>query len=100
MIVISGTLVIDPEKRGRALAAAAAVVSISQSEPGCVEYGVWAHPDDPGRFHLFEEWESAEALVAHESMPHVAAFVREIPELGVRSLEICRYEVARKKKFL
>ncbi len=100
MILISGTMEIDPAKRERALVAAAAVVAASLAEPGCVQYGVWANPNDPGRFHLFEEWESMQALVAHEETPHVAAFVREVPELGVRSMEIWRYEVTRKKRML
>ena len=43
-------------------------------EPGCRAYGLWADPDNPGQFRIFEEWDSQEALTEHFGTPHFAAF--------------------------
>jgi (4S)-4-hydroxy-5-phosphonooxypentane-2,3-dione isomerase len=40
---------------------------IEAGEPGNLAFGVHRSSDDPNEFWLYESWESAEAVEAHES---------------------------------
>jgi quinol monooxygenase YgiN len=64
-IVIAGEIDFPPENRGPALAGAKALIDMALAEPGCRHYAWTADPHDPGRVHVFEEWDSAEELQAH-----------------------------------
>lgn len=96
MIVIAGSIVIDPAKVAHAKEQVAVLMAETRKEGGCVSYEFFAALDDPGRFHVFEEWESQEANDAHSASAHLAAFYATIPELGVKSAELFRYEATSK----
>ena len=96
MIVIAGTIVMDPAKVERAKELVAVLMAETHKEAGCVSYEFFAALDDPGRFHVFEEWESQEANDAHSASVHLAAFYEAIPELGVTSAVLHRYEAVSK----
>jgi quinol monooxygenase YgiN len=100
MIVVSGTLEIDPTKRDEALQVAATMAEASSAEPGCVAYAFWADPGEPGRFRIFEEWESEEALGAHFATAHMAEFISALPAVGVKNADVWRYDVATKSKLM
>ena len=63
-------------------------------EKGCLNYVISADVGDEGLFHLFEEWESQEALDAHFKSPHMATFQKSLGSLGVKELKVLRYEVS------
>lgn len=92
-LVIAGTIVIDPTHEGRARDLVAPLIVATRAEPGCIAYGFYAALDDAGTFHVYEEWESAEANAAHSASPHLATFMAGIAELDVRSARLDRYEV-------
>lgn len=94
MILISGVVTVEPDDRARALELTRALAAASREEPGCRAYGFWEDPDEQGRFRVFEEWESAQALEAHFATPHIAAFLSELPSLRITGQELTRYEVA------
>ena len=96
MILIAGTIVLDPAKVERAKELTAVLMAETRKEPGCVSYEFFAALDDPGRFHVFEEWESPEANAAHSASAHLAAFYEAIPEMGVTSAVLHRYEAVSK----
>jgi quinol monooxygenase YgiN len=96
MLVIAGTITIDPAQHERAVAAAVEMMRETQKEPGCVRYVFSADLAERGKFQLFEEWASPEALQAHFRAPHMATFQKAIGQLGVRELAIERYEVSAK----
>lgn len=95
MIVVAGHVRVDPANRAAALAAIRAVVAGTRQEPGNVTYTFAADFDDESTFHVFEVWESAEALEAHFGTPHVAEFARAARAFGVREMQIQRYYVER-----
>ena len=97
MIVVSGEITIDPADREAALEVTAAMVAATLDEEGCVTYGFWADPVDPGRFRVFEEWESMDALVAHFGQPHMATFLEALGGLDVRSSDVQQYTVSDKR---
>ena len=94
MLVIAGTVSIDPANHEEAIAAATEMMAETHKEPGCISYTFSAALDDPGGFHIFEEWESQEALDLHFKAPHMAAFQGKFGKLGVREMKVQRYEVA------
>jgi quinol monooxygenase YgiN len=93
-LVISGSIVIDPDHVARARELLAPLLVATRAEAGCLAYGFYADLDDPGTFRVYEEWESAEANAAHSASAHLAEFMAGIAELDVRSVRLDRYEVA------
>ena len=94
MLVIAGHIRIDPAKREAAVAAADDVMEATRREKGCLAYTFSADLHDEGLIHLFEEWDSQDALDAHFKTPHMATFQAAIPGLGVKEMKIRRYEVS------
>lgn len=64
-ILISGEIDFPPEKREAALTGAKELIDIALAEAGCRHYAWSADPFDPGRVHVFEEWDTAQELEAH-----------------------------------
>ena len=95
MIVIAGHFALDPSKREPAIAAAREMMSETRKEKGCISYTFSADLEEPGRFRVFEEWESEEALTAHFQAPHMARLQQAMGGLGVREMKVQRYEVTK-----
>lgn len=71
-IVISGEIDLPPERRDAALVGARPLIEQALAERGCRHYAWSADPFEPGRIHVFEEWESAADLQAHfEGEPYL-----------------------------
>jgi len=94
MLVIAGEIEIDPGNRDKAIAAALRMMEETRREAGCISYTFTGDFADPGRFRVFEEWESQAALDAHFASPHMAAFQAAVGGLGVKRVAIQRYEVS------
>jgi quinol monooxygenase YgiN len=54
---------------------------IEEGEPGNLAFGVHRSTDDPNEFWLYETWESAEAVEAHESGEAFARYKEELRPL-------------------
>ena len=96
MLVIAGEIEIDPAQHDAAIAAATRVMEATSKEAGCRAYVFSADLSARGRFRIFEEWESPEALAAHFRAPHMAEFQKAMGGLGVRRMDLARYEIASK----
>lgn len=94
MLIVAGEIEIDPDRREEAIDAAREMMEATRREAGCLAYTFSADLADPGRFRIFEEWESQAALDAHFATPHMAAFQGRVAGLGVRGMRIRKYEVA------
>lgn len=83
MIVVTGYLTIDPDKRAEAEAAIAAFVPKNHAEEGCVDYRFSWDVLDANRLNGVEQWESQAAIDAHMASDHMAEFMGAIgPCLG------------------
>jgi quinol monooxygenase YgiN len=91
MIIVSGIMEVDPSSHDRMVELARIVSTESLKEQGCHGYGLWADPDARGRFRIFEEWDSQEALTDHFGTPHFAAFGTGLGELGLANMDVHRY---------
>jgi quinol monooxygenase YgiN len=94
MIVVAGTVAIQPGKREDALRVARTMARATEAEPGCVRYRFYADVTDPDTFFVFEEWESEEALVRHFQTPHMRVFQQELPGFLAGRPDIRRYTVS------
>jgi Antibiotic biosynthesis monooxygenase len=59
MVIVAGTLEVDPNQREAFLAGRMDGMRTSRAEP-CLEYTFSADPTDPGRVMLFERWAKSE----------------------------------------
>lgn len=100
MIVVSGTIDIDPANADRCEELTSALVAETRKESGNLVYEYRRSHSDPGSWRVFEEWEDQAALDAHMGTPHMAAFMGAAAELGITGIDIQRYEVSDKSKLM
>ncbi len=73
MILLTGWVDVNPEKRDAALVAGKPHMQATRAWPGCLDY-VWsADPLNPARIYIYERWEDADSLTSHLAGPHYAA---------------------------
>lgn len=94
MLAIAGTIQIDPAKQDEATPAAIEMMEATHAEPGNISYTFSASLSEPGLIHVFEEWESQEALDEHFKAPHMAKFQKAMGGFGIRGMKVQRYEIA------
>ena len=93
MLVLAGTLTIDPSGRETVVDAVRAITAATRKEKGCVDYRFSFDGDDDGLLHVFEAWEDEAVWLAHMGTPHVAAFGAAVGGL-MKDAALQRYEVS------
>lgn len=94
MLIIAGTITINPADVERFSGAAATMMAATHEEPGCHAYVFSEDVSTPGSIQVFEVWESAEALAAHFEMQHMTDFRAVLGDLDIQGRDISRYEVS------
>jgi len=94
MLIIAGTINVDPDDVERLSAAAAEMMAATHEEPGCIEYVFSVSVADPGAVQIFEVWESGEDLDKHFEMPHMATFREALGSVTITGRDLNRYEVS------
>ena len=64
MLIIAGSLTLDPADREAFLAANANVVGQARQAHGCLDFVQAADPADPSRINIFERWDTESDLLA------------------------------------
>ena len=100
MIIISGTMSVDPSDHDAAVALIGPLVEATLEEPGNGTYGFWAHPSEPGTFRVYEEWDDEDSMNAHMTAPHFVEFMGGIAGLKVTGTEIMRHDVEKSERFM
>lgn len=96
MIILTGWVDVDPERREEALRAARPHMAATRAWPGCLDY-VWsADPLEPARIYVYERWRDEASLASHFEGPHYLAMRDTIAAFGIRALEVFKYEPARR----
>jgi quinol monooxygenase YgiN len=100
VIIVVGTIEVDPEQRDAFLAAQAEGFAEGRAEPGCLEYGLLADPENPGVVRLLERWEDVPSFEAHLQALGERAKEGKMPLAhdAVRGVEIIRHDVASSSK--
>jgi len=94
MIIIAGTITINPDRRQEAIQAALQMAEATQAERGCLAYQFYADLQEPNTFFIFEEWETEEALAAHFQSEHMKAFQAQLPQFVAGQPQIKQYQVS------
>jgi quinol monooxygenase YgiN len=93
LIIISGTVDVEPERRDAALVAAQPHMRATRALEGCLDY-VWSgDPLTPGRIYVYERWQSREHLEAHFASPHYPAMRDTIAAHGIRALDVSKHRI-------
>lgn len=92
MIIVAGEIEIDPKDAPAARAGARDMIAATEREPGCIRYRLWADLEHPGRFHLYEEWESAADLAAHFETPHMQTWREVLSGVRILSRDLRKFE--------
>ena len=91
MIIIAGTLTLDPEQRGSYLAATYNVAVLARRAPGCLDFVQAPDPVDPSRINVFERWETdgdVEAFRSSGSPDDV------LPTPQIRGADVQKYRIS------
>jgi len=94
MIVVAGTVRIDPGKLDVARGEMAKMLSASRREDGCIEYSYAVDVADPGLVRVFEVWRDRAALDRHFLTPHLASWRQAWPSIGISDRKLSLYEVS------
>lgn len=91
MLLIAGTIRLPPERVDAARAAMRAMVAASRAKDGCLAYSYAQDVLDSGLIHVHEIWRDRAALDRHFAAPHLRAWRRAWPDLGIgeRDLRLC-----------
>jgi len=92
MLIVAGYFDVDPEQRDDFIQGREEGMRRSRAEPGCITYVFAADPIEAGRVHLFERWESKEALAEHIKGMRDAP--RPPSDIKVLGREVQQYEIA------
>ena len=93
-ILVTGTIDFDPANRDKAIETVTACMEATRAEDGCESYAFSGDLNDPGRFHISEQWASQEAMDSHMQTPHMAALMGAMGSLGVTAAS--HHEVGRR----
>lgn len=100
MIIVSGTITMDPAHLDAIVPAIAELEEATNAEAGCLAYGFWQSTSTPGLFRVHEEWDTGEAIDAHIASPHMAAFMGAAAGFGISAMELWRFDGAERTKFM
>lgn len=92
MIIVAGPITFDPRDWPTLEAAWDTVRPATIAEPGCLEYDAHIDRRTPGVALLFERWESAEAMAAHQKTPHVKVFNKALKDLPSVNFDFTVYD--------
>lgn len=94
MLIVAGVIQIDPSQRDAAQVAFEKMRTETLKEPGCLEYQAYADRGDAGTLFMFEKWKDQAALDAHFVSAHMAEFGAALGGLGIRGMDVRKYEVS------
>ena len=93
MIIIAGSVEVDPEQRDAALEAGRPHEEAARAQKGCLDYAWTADGLVPGRIYIFERWESEADLAAHLAGPCYRGQRDTIGKYGPRGGDILKYRM-------
>jgi quinol monooxygenase YgiN len=94
MIIIAGTIDLDPDQRDACLVAATPIQQATRDdEPGCLAYCFAPDPCVAGRIQVYELWTDTESLAGHFVHPNYLAMREMFGRFGLRGADNKKYRV-------
>ena len=94
MIIVAGTVRIDPAQLVAARGIMERMIAASRAEDGCSAYSYSVDVLDSSVVHVFEVWRDKETLQKHFQMPHLAEWRAAWPTFGISDRKLAMYEVS------
>ncbi|MEQ1552427.1 putative quinol monooxygenase [Sphingorhabdus sp.] len=82
MILITGHIIVRPERRAEALALGTRHSQRSRAEPGCFAHNCHLDAENENRIVFVEEWADMAAVKTHFAVPESGEFVRELSAMS------------------
>ncbi|MGC4809076.1 putative quinol monooxygenase [Micromonospora sp. DT228] len=89
MLIIAGSLQVEPATREAYLSGSEEVIAQARAAAGCLDFLLAADPLEPGRIHVYERWESAEQLAAFRG-----SGPSDAQEAAILDADVRRYLIA------
>ena len=85
MIIVTGTILANPDTFDAVLKLSREHVERSRTEDGCISHDVHIDTENQLRLFFFERWRDEAALRAHFAVPASRAFVKGLRDLIVET---------------
>lgn len=93
MIIIAGTVEIDPANREAALAAGRELEAATRRQQGCLDY-VWTVDGlSASTIYVYERWESEASLAAHFAGPNYNGMRAILGSFGLKGASVAKYRI-------
>ena len=93
MIIVAGSVELDPAQRDAALRAASALFAATRAQPGCLDYAWCADPSSPSRVYVYEQWSDTPAFASHLAGPCYAGMLAALARHGLRSADVAKHRI-------
>ena len=90
MIIVAGSLTVEPARRDAYLETCVAVVATARGTAGCLDFALSPDLLDARRINVFERWESEEALQRFRGSGPDAGQQAELQYIDVREYQVER----------
>jgi quinol monooxygenase YgiN len=94
MIIVAGSVRVEPAKREAARAIMEKVITASRGEDGCIDYAYAVDVLDPGLVRVWEVWRDRETLQRHFQTPHLGEWRAAWPTFGITDRKLAIYDVS------
>ncbi len=94
MIVIAGTIDVDPDRRDECVVASIPLQEATRrDEPGCLAYCFAVDPVVKGRIQVYELWQDQPSLAAHFAHPNYVAMRTKLHDFGIITADTSKYRI-------
>lgn len=94
MIIVAGTVRVEPAKREAARAIMEKMILASRAEDGCIDYAYAVDVLDPGLVRVWEVWRDREVVQRHFQTPHLAEWRAAWLAFGITDRKLAIYDVS------
>lgn len=91
MIIISGTIDIDPARVEEAIVSSKSLIEGALAEDGCLDYDWCPNPLEPGRIRVFERWRDEASLNAHFASRYYKEMAAALQTFGLKGADVLKY---------
>ena len=94
MLIIAGTITVDPADRDRFLESRVETVARARERNGCVEYAFSADAVDPACVRLFERWENEDDVAGWLAANHEHRSRFGAPDVPVVRMDFLKHQIS------
>lgn len=94
MLIIAGTITVDPAARDRFIASRRPTVAKARARHGCLDYAFSADAVDPACVRLFERWEGQEDVDGWLAAHRADRAASDEPDVPMLAMDFVRYEIS------